>query len=122
MLGYVCPGGGGGVSAPVHAGICLPRGMSAPVHAGICLPGGCLSQCMLGYVCPGECLPAWGVSAPVHAGICLPRGVSVPVHAGIHPTPMNRMTDRCKNTANMRTQNEIENSEGCSKLSDASGA
>ena len=33
-VGYVCPGG---VSAPVHAGICLPAGGggSAPVHAGI---------------------------------------------------------------------------------------
>ena len=44
------PSAAGGVSAPVHAGICLPSGVSAPVHAGICLPrGGCLPQCMLGY-------------------------------------------------------------------------
>ena len=31
MLGYAWPG----ASAPVHAGICLPRGVSGPVHAGI---------------------------------------------------------------------------------------
>ena len=37
--------------------------MSAPVHAGMCLPGG--------GVCPNACLDvsARGVSAPVHAGI-----------------------------------------------------
>ena len=39
-----------------------------------CLPRGCLPR---GGVC-------WG-------------GVSAPLHAGIHPPPVDRMTDRCKN-------------------------
>ena len=53
------------------------------------LPGWCLPQCMHGYVWPG------GVSAPVHAGICLLGGGGV--SAPVHPSPVNRMTDRCKN-------------------------
>ena len=64
----------GGVSAPVHAGICLPRGVSAPVHAGICL--------------------SRGVSAPVHAGLCLPGGVCPSTCLDTHLPPVNRMTDR----------------------------
>ena len=63
------PGGRGVCQGGVCPGGCLPGGgVSAPLHAWICLPRGYLPQCMLGYVCLG------GMSAPLHAGICLPGG------------------------------------------------
>ena len=47
----VCPRwclAGGGLSAQVHAGICLPRGVEAQCILGyVCPEGGCLPQCML---------------------------------------------------------------------------
>ena len=78
MLGYVCPGG---VSAPVHAGICLSGGggfLPQCMLRYVCL-GGCLPQCMLGYYCPGR-------------GVCPSACWDTPT-----PTPhMNRIADACE--------------------------
>ena len=79
------------------------------------IPVGCASVTVsAGGVCLGGCLPmevsTWWVST---WGGCLPRGVCLnplfiacwdthtpcPLHAGIHPAPVNRITDRCKNIA-----------------------
>ena len=45
--------GGRGMSTPMHAGICVPRGCLPQCMLGY----GCLPQCMLGYFCPVGCLP-----------------------------------------------------------------
>ena len=69
MLEYVCPSGGVCPSAcwdmSAQGGVCpsvcwdmSAQGMSAPVHAGICLPRGYLPQCILGYVCLGGVCPS----------------------------------------------------------------
>ena len=72
MSGYggVCPG----AVCPWGGGVC-PGGL--PIGGGVC-PGGCLPK---GGVCP------WG---------CLPRGC-IPACNGAETSPVNRITDRCKN-------------------------
>ena len=79
------PGGGGGMHA--SWGVCMLWGglhVSGRVHAswgGACFLGGCMLPG--GCVLPGGCM--------------LPRGV-VSQHALRQTPPVNRMTDRCKNT------------------------
>ena len=62
-------------------------------------------SCRLGR---GGEVSAWGVGLSAYGGVCpgrcLPRGslpsevyTPNPLHAGIHPLPVNRITDRCKN-------------------------
>ena len=58
-------------------GVCQGEGVSA--WDDVCLGGG---------VC------VWGYTPPLHVGIHTPS----PWHAGIHPHPVNRVADRCKNT------------------------
>ena len=95
----VCPSAGWDMSA---------WGVSAPVHAGMCLPRrGCLPQCMLGYVCLGGVCPSacWDVPAQ--------EGVSAPVHAGIHPpAPLREENHRClwkhiRSATTLRTVNML---------------
>ena len=70
-----------------------------------CLPPACcpyLPACtVLGGVCSWRgCLPlVWGGCLPLVPGRCLPLvlGGCIPACNGADPSPVNRMTDRCKN-------------------------